>query len=127
MVWLQGCTLGYATTKISNPNASSTQLANGAAEGAITGFFVGGTTGGFSGAIGKGAGIAGELVSGMLGLGVGASSSAINTHYNIFDNNSSVDKIKPVPDYKYNILQPSAPFVPQVPKIGGQPSLIKVF
>jgi len=76
---------GYVTELSTNNNATNYDLLNSSLKGALSGAVGGSVAGAFGGAIGPSVGISGGYAAGMIGLGAGVSTSAINTKYNFFE------------------------------------------
>ena len=85
---------GYVTELSTNNNATNYDLLNSSLKGALSGAVGGSVAGAFGGAIGSSVGISGGYAAGMMGLGAGVSTSAINTKYNFFEPRLNSSKIQ---------------------------------
>ena len=85
---------GYVTELSTNSNTTNYDLLNSSLKGALSGAVGGSVAGAFGGAIGPSVGISGGYAAGMIGLGAGVSTSAINTKYNFFEPQLNSSKIQ---------------------------------
>ena len=85
---------GYVTELSTNNNATNYDLLNSSLKGALSGAVGGSVAGAFGGAIGPSVGISGGYAAGMMGLGAGVSTSAINAKYNFFEPQLNSSKIQ---------------------------------